>query len=331
MSDAFEKLAMASRAWIGDAPSGAMLSATRAFQVAAAADESLLRDAGARLGTLEPGAIAWIAVTFGTLVERGAAADLTGPAVLDQLRAWLPALPAPAADEETPRPFTPEQINSLARFRYLGQAAVAHLARLPAARTAMAEDAALVARLDELRRFTPGAWWVYEALLKRSGTLVVLHPASRTGLRLAFANVSNCFHLFSLLQTAVGTRIPGGRTPDDTIARVARGKSSETVSDVAWWHYGSPSSPTADLSASIWGEGLVREIPRVDGEQVLLLWPPILQSRGWDAGFLGPHLEALPADASVERMLTPAECEAWLSKIGIAPRRRGWWPFRFAK
>ena len=332
MSEVFEKLAAASRNWAGDAPTGAMLSTTRAFQAAAAADDSLLREAAQSLSRLDPGAMAWIAVDLGTLVEGGASPDIGGPAILEQLRAWLQKLPVPGKGDATALPDpTPEQMTLLAQFRYLAQAAVTHLARLPAQRHALAEDAALVDRLDELRGLTPGAWWVWEALRKTSGTVVLLHPPSGTGLRLAYANVSNCFHLFSLLQSAVGTSIPGGRTPNETIARVARGKSSDSISDEAWWHYGNPRSPKADVSATIWGEGLVREIPRVEGEQVMLLWPPVLRSRAWDAGFLGPHLEAMPADASVDSMLTPDECQTWLTKLGIWPQRKRWWPFRVAK
>jgi hypothetical protein len=212
------------------------------------------------------------------------------------------------ADETLP---TPDQAMLLARFQFLCQSAVTHLARLSELRTTLGQDAPLLERLDELRACSPGAWWVHEALLKSSGMLVLLHPPSGTGLRLRYANVSNCFHLFSLLQTAVRTRIPGGL--------------DDASGDVAWWHYGSPSSPKASLDTLIPGEGLVRELPRVDGEQVMLLWPPILRGSAWDSGFLGPHLEAMPADASVERMLTAEESQAWLEKLGLTRRARPWW------
>jgi hypothetical protein len=325
MSEIFDELAAASRNWSGEMPSGAMLSATRSFLSAAAQDEAVVREAATSLNTLDPGSAAWIAVAFGTLVERGVSAALSGPAVLDYLRSLLPGLPAPGS-EENPRPEPPpEQATLIAQFQYLCQAAVAHLARLSTERQAMGQDAALLERLDELAVYTPGALWVREALLKTSGTLVLLHVASGTGLRLWYTNVSNNFHLLSLLQTAVGTAIPGGRVADDTIALMARGKASESITDEAWWHYGDATSPKSNVMASVWGELLVRDIPRVNGEQVILLWPPILARRTWDAGFLGPHLDAMPADAGVERMLTPEECKAWLEQLGIGPERKPWW------
>ncbi len=109
----------------------------------------------------------------------------------------------------------------------------------------------MLERLSELGGWSHGALWVREALLKTSGALILLHPPGGTGLRLWYSNVSNNFHLFSLLQTAVGTAIPGGRVADDTIALVARGKSADRISDQAWWHYGSANSSRADLQSSI--------------------------------------------------------------------------------
>jgi hypothetical protein len=319
--DLCEALVAASGGWSGGTPDGAMLMATRAFLAASVDDTALLSEVAASLGRHEPGAATWIAITCGTAVERGAAAELTGPAVFGLLRSWLPKFPA---ETDSAPVETPEQTALLTLFPFLCQSVVTHLARLPAHRESMGHDLPLLDRLGELQGFSHGAVWVREALLKTSGTIIFLHPPSSTGLRLRYTNVSNCFHLFSLLQTAIGTSIPGGRAPNAAIARVARGKSTEPVNDEAWWHYGSAHSMTVDPARSIWGEGLVREIQPVEGVQVILAWPPVLASRGWDAGFLGPHLDAMPADAVVERPLTTSECESWLERLGVEPKKR-WW------
>jgi hypothetical protein len=319
MSEILNSLVAASRQWIGDSPTGAMLGATRAFIAAASHNESLLREAVESLQQQEPGPQAWLAMAFGTLAESGASAELTGPVVLEQVRTWLPLLPDGGSGDEPPPVPTPEQAIRLSQFQFLCQSAVTHLARLPSLREAMGRDSALLDRLDGLRGYSYGAWWVLEALLKSSGTVVVLHPPSYSGLRLEYSNISNAFHLFSLLQRAVGTRLPGGRKPPAADA---------PLDTEAWWHYGSPTSPQPDLTASIGGEGSVRDIPRVDGEQVVLLWPPILARRGWDTAFFSPHLEALPASARVERMLTEDESRAWLEKLGVSGTgRRPWWRF----
>lgn len=323
--DSCEALIAAARGWKGDSPTGAMLTSTRVFLSAASADPALLEKIAVSLGHYDQGAAAWVAVTCGTAVERGAPAQLAGPAIVDLFRSWLPRLPRLSEDADaTPPDPTPEQAALFVLFRYLSQAVVTHLARLPAQREAMGHEPALVDRLGELTGYAHGAVWVREALLKSSGTLVFLHPASSAGLRLGYTNVSNCFHLFSLLQTAIGTRIEGGREPSDVIARVARGKSTETAGDAAWWHYGQATSPKADLATSIWGEGLVREIPQVDGVPVILAFPKILENREWDAGFLGPHLEALPSDVVIAGALTADEVRQWLERLGFGSRKR-WW------
>jgi len=316
-------LESASRGWTGGPATGAMLAATRAFLARVADDPALLGEVAASLTRYEPGAAAWIAVTCGTAVERGAPADSTGPAVLDLLRSSLAALPI-GGEADPPHEPTREQAAHLELFSYLCQAAVTHLARLPVPREAMSRDEALLDRLGELQAFSHGAVWVREALLKSSGTLVFLHPPSGTGLRLCYSNVSNCFHLFSLLQTAIGERVPGGRVPVAAIARVARGTSTEPVNDAAWWHYGTAESKRAELSTGILGEGLVRDIPAVDGPQIIVAWPPLLESRGWDGGFLGPHLEAMPADVVIDGQLAQAESEAWLKRLGVGKQKR-WW------
>jgi hypothetical protein len=318
VSELVAALLGSSSGWAGGTPNGAQLRSTRAFVQAAEQDPELLSEAVMSLADVDPGAAAWIAVTCGTVVERGASAEVTGSAVFALLRSWLHRLPDGPQDDA--------QRALLELLGYLCQSVVTHLARLPEQRAALGQDQALLDRLASLQEYSPGAFWVHEALTKSSGTLVLLHPPSRAGVRVKYANVSNCFHLFSLLQTAVGTRLAGGREPDEVIARVARGQGNETVTDEAWWHYGNATSKEPDVAASIWGEGLVRDIPVIDGVTVVLAWPPQLKTRTWDAGFLGPHLEAMPADAVMEGSLTQAETDAWLARVGSDQRKR-WWRF----
>jgi hypothetical protein len=155
-------------------------------------------------------------------------------------------------------------------------------------------------------------------LLRSSGTLIVLHPPSGKGFRVRYQNVAVCFHLFSLLQAAIGERIPGGRRPDPKIAAAAHGEDSEDdLTDEAWWHYGDPTAKIPDLGSSIWGEAPVRTIPFIDATQVMLLWPPIMQSRCWTSSFFGPHLQALPSGLVVEEELAPEQSRAWLRVVGL--------------
>lgn len=316
--DRLESLLRACRAHRGGPPGDELARASQDFL--GAGDASLLAGAAAALADLPARGAAWVAVVCGAAVEHGAPAELAGPAILDLLGAWAARLDE--SDEAAAA--SAEQSAIISAFNQLCQAAVCHLARMPARREVMAGDAQLLARLEaleDLEECGHGAMWVHSALLRASGALVVLHPPSATGFRLRYTNVAWCFHLFSLIQTALGERVPGGRRPDPLVTRAARGDADEDVSDTAWWHYGAPDSPTPEIGASIWGESMVRAIPVVDGVQVLLLWPPILGSRGWNGGFFGPHLEALPSDVVVEQELTRAECKAWLDRLGITGGR----------
>ena len=328
-----DALLTACRAHHGGEPSDVLRRATGAFVARATEDSATLAPAAAALPHLHPAGAAWLALTLGAAIEGGAPVDLTGPAVVDLLLSWLPKLPVDEADADTdadavPREPTPEQAEVLAALPLLGQSVVAHLARMPQLREELARDAALVERLEALSGQSDGAMWVHEVLARHSGPLLVLHPPSGTGFRLRYENVSNCFHLFSLIQCALGRSIPGGRVPSGAVCAVARGESTERVSDQAWWHYGDPRSKTADIGGSIWGEASVRSIPAFKGVQIILLWPPLLGSRSWDSGFMGPHLEASPSDVVVEAELDEKDCDAWFEELGVAHgRRRTWWPW----
>lgn len=294
------------------------------FVRCAEADPTLLKAAAESLQTLPPAGAGWIALLLGVAVERGADPAQTMPALVQCLRSWLQQLPTPVItqdeegeeQEDYPDP-TPAQQELIEALQPFGQSLVAHLAQMPAERQKLGEDTALLERLTTLSGYGYGLAWVLEALRRKSGTLIVLHPPTGAGLKLRYENVSRNFHLFSLLQIAVGTRFPGGQQPDPKIAAAARGQTSDEVHDQAWWHYGDPRSKTPEPLTSIWGEGLVTEIPVINGSRVMLLWPPIMQ-RGWDGSFFSPHLEALPANVVVEEDLSAESAREWLKTLGVA-------------
>jgi hypothetical protein len=314
----------------GTAVDDVLRNATQKFLDHPGGDPATLHTAAASLAELPPPGAACLAVTLGTLAERDGTATATGPLLLDQFRAWLRVLPARGQqDAEAPMSEpTAEQGALLEVFPELCQSVVAHVARMPAERRALGEDQDLLDRLEELEEYGPGATWVREALLKTSGTIVALYPQSEKAVRLKYENVSNCFHLFSLLQAAIGRRLPSGRTPDPRLVAVAKGITSASLSDEAWWHYGHARSVTPDISASIWGEASPRSIPMFDDVQVLLLWPPLLSSRSWDSGFFQPHLEALPADVRLESELSTGDARSWLDRLGVDASKKKWWKRR---
>jgi hypothetical protein len=324
-------LLAASASYDGGEPGDALAKASRSFLTDGLGDIDLVREASVAAATLPPHGASWVALMIGNLVERGEGAAASFDGLWQLFLGWY----APLLDE-TPEGGERRAVHEAALPR-LCQSLVAHLARLPDRRDALFADAQVHEALEGLAGQHVGAFWVCEAIERSSSDLILLHPTSRTGWRTRYDNVALCFHLFSLLQTSVGTRISGGREPDRALAEVARGAAhDQAMSDEAWWHYGNPRVPASNAMAMIPGDMLTRHIPLVDGVQVLLLWPTILSRRGWDSGFFGAHLQALPAGFAVTEALAPEECERWFTRLGVAGPvaaaqspavKRPWWKF----
>ena len=316
MTDELQTLLTACAHHTGDAPDADLRAASSALFRAAQHDPGLFERAADALATLPPHGAAWLAMLLGANVENRRDAA-TGPAVLGVFRDWLERLPCDPDDDDEPATPTPEQDQLLLALPQFAPSLVSHLAAQPEWRDTLAHDTALRDAIDARIGQSHALSWVREALRRTSGTLIVLHAPSRRGLRVRYKHVGNNFHLFTLLQGAIGTTLPGGRAPDATAVSDARGQSRASEGDEAWWHYGDPRVPRADITASIWGEGDVRDLPRIDGETVIVLWHPILQSRHWDEGFFHPQIAQFPPDASIDAVLSPNQALDWLARLGI--------------
>jgi hypothetical protein len=217
-------------------------------------------------------------------------------------------------------------------LEFLGQGFVAHLSRDPQNLQALRENAHAVAELERVESFSSGPMWVLELIRKTSGTLIVLHGEQPVGAKVEYRNISNCFHLFTLLQAALKDTMPGAQKVRSDVLAVARGEYPSECSDEAWWHYGQPVQGKPDILTSVFGEYNPEGISSVDGQQVMLLWPSILESRMWDAGFLGPALTSAPSEVELLEMLSPEEIAVWRQRIGLPEVQnktttRPWWKF----
>jgi hypothetical protein len=294
-------------------PSQSLLAATGAvkdaLQSAGGPAPALLLDG---LRTLPALGAAWIAITLGAAVERGLPPTTSAQAVVELMRRWLDSMPAADDDED----LLPAQV--VAAFPWLGQSVVTHLVRAPELRARLAKEARLSEQLLRASSETYGAAWVHELLLRRSGQLVVLHVESRRALTLRYENVGRVFHLFTLLQGAIGSRLPGGREPDREVVEVAMGGQPSAHGDSAWWQYQDGFTSERHFMNSLWAEWRVSDVPQRDGVLVLVLWPMILAGRHWDSSFFGPALAAATPRVTLERELDSAESEAWFARVGIA-------------
>jgi hypothetical protein len=199
----------------------------------------------------------------------------------------------------------------------LGQALVAHLARSPRLRANIAASSEAVDELSRVEHLAVGATWVLHLLRQRSGELMVIHAEAGKGLRVAYENIANCFHLFTLLQGAIHRVMPGAKTPDARVLAAAVSDDETEVRDSAWWHYGQAHAKRADIAATVFGELGPESIAQVHGKQVLLLWNPVLQSRSWDSGFFRPILHAALPAVKLLGELTVEETSEWWAALEL--------------
>ncbi len=281
------------------------------------------------LHTMPPMAAGLMSLALGGEVEDGRSPKQSGREIVALFTSWMNQLPQASledeseeiADEEAPEiELTEHQNVLLEALLMLSRSVVAHLARMPEYRAALSNDQAFMDQVDHLQTFTYAATWVHTALLKESNDLLLLDMVGAGGAHVRYENVANCFHLFTLIQCVIGKQLTGGHKPKSAVFKAARNESDVEVNDAAWWHYGNPHDNEPNITSSIWGEGSVSSIPRIDELQVILLWPLILNSRTWDGGFFSPRLEAMMPSIQVEAILSPTECEPWLKRLNLKVR-----------
>jgi hypothetical protein len=275
---------------------------------------AIVRDLASGLSASDPLQAACVALTCGTLVERGAAPETAGAAIVSRLESAARAAP-----------------DGRQALRWLGLASMACLARSPALR-AEARRTDLADALEALESDIPEAWFVRRVLeLVDDAELVVLAPELRVGFRVRIEAIRTNFHLFTLLQGAlIGDReagfLAGNMVAPGVIAR-AGGVFGPVVRDQAQFHFQDWTGLTGeghlrrDLRSTIWGEGSPRDIPEIDGTKVVLVGPMVLGGRGWDSGFFATFHDALRSRVHIVAHLSPEEVSRFLDAISARSRQ----------
>ncbi|MEL7499713.1 MAG: hypothetical protein AAFN77_19070 [Planctomycetota bacterium] len=315
-------------------PTQTFLEALKKTRFSGRPDEALIRATNEYMEAREPGSpipaeligglkslpiqgASWLAILFGSAVEQGRDPMLTAPAMWDAFCHRLDQFP-PTVNESVDLPEMNDRQEVLAEgMAPFCQGMVAHLARAPGLVQQISSDQAIRERIRFLQNYSHGFTWIDEILARDSGNVLLLHAESRRAVLMEYQNVGNCFHLFTLIQGAIGEKLPGGQVPNETLLAAARCEVELDEGDEAWWHYGSPNSTEPDMIASIFGEASVSSIPEIEGQKVMILWPKIMESRGWGAGFFGIPIEASPPNAQLQHELSPDEAEQWFKRLGL--------------
>ncbi len=257
----------------------------------------------------------FLAVWLGAGVEQGKDPELTLQPILDTFLKWGETIATAPEESEEDDPEPDEE--TIFGMQLLGQALVAHLSRAPNQRKLISETEQIFNELERIEHLSVGAGWILQLLRQCSDELVILNVEKKKGVLVRYENISNCFHLFTLLQGTLADVMPEANNVSDDLTAIARGEQEGDVHDVALWHYGQGNVPEPAIAASVWGEMSPKEILRVDGSQVLLLWPPILESRSWNSGFFVPFLAASPPNVELTNILSAAEIEQWWSRLDL--------------
>src|SRR5688572_16132038 len=139
--DHLDNFLAACRTRRGNDVTSELRQATSRFVAAAAAAPTLLSGATAALAGLSGTAAAWLGLTLGSSMETGSEVALTGTALLAYFQSRLPLLPyASDGKTEGEQTFSQQQLALLKVFDEICTAVVAHLARMPAPREALAGD-----------------------------------------------------------------------------------------------------------------------------------------------------------------------------------------------
>lgn len=276
---------------------------TRDFIGEVAENGALPPDVLAALEFLPPHGAAWLAVSLGSAVEKGLDPSLAGERLLEVFRDWL---------GRTTEGREPELMAALPT---LSQALVTHLARLRGLRTALADDAPFLAELEKREPESHAITWIRELISRRTGDLFVIHGDTQRVVHLQFKNVHRCYHLFSLIQSVLGSALPGGQIPNGAVAAAARGQSEEPATDRAFWHY-QAGGMKPSMQKAVWGEESVDKLRCADGAYLVVLWDPLMGDRKWNSGYFGPVLDAALPDMRFMAELDADAAAQWIARAG---------------
>lgn len=169
----------------------------------------------------------------------------------------------------------------------------------------------LLAAVESIREHFAVADWLYGLLLVLDNTpLIVLHRPTGCGYRVTTGGIGDNFQLHTLLAARrIGDPdagwLPGTPpTPAMIAAADGTGQPEPPGGVIGQFNLVDPNG------AWIWNEGRPADIPRFDGERVVILDPPPYQ-RSWNAGRADPLMKPR---LRVDGQLTPDEAAARLAK-----------------
>ncbi len=258
-----------------------------------------------------------------------------------------PELQGAAAGDLDPA-LDPEAYASVMAARFFAMAAMSALVRSPAARSTARARSGLGLPLFELEQACAlGEIYALSQLLGASDgeTVVVLAPAARRGARFETRAVRNCAHLYTLLDLVIreqqvnllGGWLPGWLGGYSGAARLGADEMQileAARGSVEAYAAAGPDTPFAgklafgtwpdidarggfDCSLMVALDAALPAFPRLDGAIVLAAgdFDRHGPRRSWNIAFFDPLHGDLRCDVALERSLSRAEVDAWMTRI----------------
>lgn len=274
---------------------------------------------------------AMLSIWLGAMVEQGHAPGESAEAVRNTFLVWARKISIHDGDEVAEGPEA-----AFHAVDKCAQSLVAHYSRSRDLLEGLLADQILCAEIKRLSNDCAGAMWLDQLMNQTSGDLVVLNMMNNTGAVVRYENLSNCFHLFTLLQGTFEAWLPVSKRPSKAILDSALGLVLNEERDYARWHFGQPLEDPSATESWVWGEASPSTIRSIEEKQIILLWPMVLESRGWGSGFFTPQVQCRPPSVTIVRELSEPEFADWAQRT--APRaqvsrsenqtsEKPWWRF----
>jgi hypothetical protein len=148
--------------------------------------------ANALPGLTSPTGAGFLSVWLGASVEIGATSELSWRPITDTFMKWSQTVETPTDGKDAVGSAPQPAAETIAGLQMLGQALVAHIARLPKIRDWMRDTGEIRDEFERVADVSIGAAWVMELLTQCSGQLVVLNTSEKIGVLVRYANISNC-------------------------------------------------------------------------------------------------------------------------------------------
>lgn len=232
----------------------------------------------------------------------------------------------------------PDALKANITSSYVVLAAMTSICRLKEARQSIRANTPLIHQVIQLEDEVDNLYYLKQVLYSVDDfDMIVLHPQSKTGLKIKAHMIQNNFHFFTLLQDLYLTQFASHPSfakfnRNEQAIHLAKGgalpDSDEQWNDHAFFGFydfhaleGEGHLPAAVMPENwLFGEGTLHHIPKLNGIPVVIIGENSLGHRSWDITFCTPVHEALKPKLEIEEVLSHEQVQHYIKTIRLQNR-----------